>query len=236
MKKVAIYYIATSQYIIFFDEFIRNINNFLPGIEKKIILITDSDNVNYSNRSKDDIEVQQKHIDHHYWPIIALFKMYYIDKFFDGECDYHFYFNANMIFYKELILDSCFDLYVMNHYCGKDMPFMTLNRNKRCIEVPRSAECYIDSSEILGNVIYCQTAFFGGKTDTMKHMLSEVNNMLRNDLSYNIIADWHDETYFNKYMIKNYWNSNRIEKVSITNMAEYARLLGKGDYFNKFEL
>jgi len=45
MNKIAIYYIATNKYIIFFDDCFNGLNNFFPSVKKKVILITDCDNI-----------------------------------------------------------------------------------------------------------------------------------------------------------------------------------------------
>ena len=77
--KIAVYYVATKQYIMFFDAFLGGLKNFFPNISKKVVLITDCDNVNFEEKSSDKIEIVQKHIDHYYWPIPTLFKMFYIE-------------------------------------------------------------------------------------------------------------------------------------------------------------
>jgi hypothetical protein len=60
--------------------------------------------------------------------------------------------------------------------------------------------------------------------------------MLKEDLKHNIIPIWHDETYLNKYLLKYFWNNNIVGNVNIISIYDYATLLDKNDYFDKFNL
>ena len=50
MNKIAVYYIATNKYIVLFDEFISGLKYFFPNVKKKVILITDCDDVDFSKK------------------------------------------------------------------------------------------------------------------------------------------------------------------------------------------
>ena len=238
MNKIAIYYIATNKYILFFEEFLNGLSFFFPNTPKKVILITDYNNIDFSLRGKDNIEIKQEHIDHYYWPIPTLFKMFYIEKFFADDCDYHFYFNANMKLVREPKFDENFDICFMKHYLSDSLPLYIINNgnNNNCVVPPSWAKCYISKSEIPNHAKYCQAGFFGGSTNGMKHLISDINEMIKDDLRHNIIPIWHDETYLNKYLLKYYWNNNTIGNVNIINIRDYAVFLDKKDYFDKFNL
>jgi hypothetical protein len=236
--KIAVYYIATNQYIMFFDMFLNGLENFFPNISKKVILITDCDNVNFEEKSSGKIEIVQKHIDHYYWPIPTLFKMFYIEKFFADDCDYHFYCNANMRFTKEFSIDIPFGMCFMKHYLSDRLPLYVINNgnNNNCVIPPSWAKCHISQSEIPSGAKYCQGGFFGGSSEKVVHLLQNINEMIKDDLKHNIIPIWHDETYLNKYLLKFYWNNNIIGDVKIVNIREYAELMDKNDYFDKFKI
>lgn len=238
MKKIAIYYIATSQYINFFNEFLDGIINFFPKVKKKVILITDVENIDIKALERDEIEIEQKHIGHYFWPIPTLFKMFYIKNFFADDCDYHFYCNANMKFVKEFKMDEPFDMCFMKHYLSDRLPLYVINNgnNNNCVIPPSWAKCSISSNEIPNGAKYCQGGFFGGKSEKVLHLLNDINRMLKDDLKHNIIPIWHDETYLNKYLLKFYWNNNMIGMVNVVNIRDYAEFLNKDDYFNKFDL
>ncbi len=238
MKKIAIYYIATNKYILFFDDFLDSLNLFFPNINKKVIVITDCNNIDFSSKGSNGVEIRQEHIDHHFWPIPTLFKMFYIEKFLDDDCDYHFYCNANIKFNKVFQFDESINMCFMKHYLSDRLSLYTINNgnNNNCVTPPSWAKCYISKDEIPINAKYCQAGFFGGNSEKFSNLLYSVNDMLKEDLKHNVIPIWHDETYLNKYLLKNYWGDNNIGNVSIINIYDYATLLNKDDYFNKFDL
>lgn len=238
MNKIAVYYIATNKYIVLFDEFISGLKYFFPNVKKKVVLITDCDDIDFKEKRTDEIEIVQNHIDHYYWPINALFKMFYIDKFFADDCDYHFYFNANLKFTKVFEINDDFDMCINQHFYSDRLSFYAINNgnNNNCVVPPSWAKCHISQREIPSNAKYCQDCFFGGKTESIKHMLTDVNIMIKDDLNHHIIPLWQDETYFNKYLLKFFWNENIIGTVNIVSIYDYATLLNKDDYFDKFNL
>lgn len=238
MNKIAIYYIATNQYIVFLDGFLEGLSNFFPDIPKKVVVITDCETIDFSKKSTDNIEVINKHIDHYYWPIPTLFKMFYIDKFFADDCDYHFYCNANMKFIKTFEIKEDFDMTFMVHYLSNQLSLYRINNGNcnNCVVPPVWAKCHISKEEIPNGAKYCQGGFFGGKTDKVSSLLNDINDMLKEDLKHNIIPIWHDETYLNKFLIQNYWQLNIIGKVRIVDIYSYAEFMKKDDYFDKFNI
>lgn len=238
MNKIGIYYIATNKYVTFFDTFLEGLVNFFPTVKKKVILITDCDKINFEEKSTEEIEVVQKHIDHHYWPIPTLFKMFYMDKFFTEDCDYHFFCNSNIKFTKKYEFDEEYDMHLSKHYLSNQLSMYTINNgnNNNCVIPPTWAKCHISPQEIPYYALYCQGGFFGGKTEKIHHLLNDINDMLKEDLKHNIIPIWHDETYLNKYLLKYFWNNNIVGNVNIISIYDYATLLDKNDYFDKFNL
>jgi hypothetical protein len=222
----------------FFEEFLKGLENFFPIFKKRVILITDCDNVNFEEKSSDEIEIVQRHIDHYYWPIPTLFKMFYIEKFFASDCNYHFYCNANMKFTREFKIDVPFDMCFMKHYLSDRLPLYVINNgnNNNCVIPPSWAKCYISQLEIPNRAKYCQAGFFGGSTEKVSHLLKNINEMIKDDLKHNVIPIWHDETYLNKYLLKFYWNNNTIGDVRVVNIRDYAELMNKDSYFDKFTL
>jgi hypothetical protein len=237
MEKVAIYYIATNQYITFFEGFMEGIDKLFPNKKKKVVVITDSEK-DYSSYAQEGIEIEQKHIDHYFWPIPTLFKMYYIKMFLAEDCDYHFYCNANMKFEKEFTIENDFDCCFMVHYLSNKLPLYVINNGNcnDCVIPPSWAKCHISPQEIPMGAKYCQGGFWGGRTEKIIPFLDDINNMIKDDLKHNIIPIWHDETYLNKFLLKNYWNDNNIGNVKIVNIREYVTFLEKDKYFDKFNI
>jgi hypothetical protein len=76
---------------------------FYPEFHKTIIIISDglTEYNNYYDKEY-NIHYKVKYIDHYPWPINTLFKTKYIyDNIID--CDYAFYFNADMEFNKKIV-------------------------------------------------------------------------------------------------------------------------------------
>ena len=238
MNKIAVYYIATDKYINFFSQFLNSLKLFFPNVKKKVILITDDEKNYIDIKTIGNIEIKKEHIDHHFWPIPTLFKMFYIQKFFAYDCDYHFYCNANMNFLNEFEINDSFDMCFMGHYLNDRLPFYTINYGNcnNCIVPPNWAKCHISKEEIPKEAKYCQAGFFGGKSDNVLHLLKSINEMLKDDLKHNIIPIWHDETYLNKYLLKYYWNENKIGEVKLVNIRDYVEFMDKNKYFDKFNL
>lgn len=235
MNKIAIYYIATNKYINFFNDFLKSLNYFFPDVSKKVVLITDYDKELQINTN---IEIKKEHIDHYYWPIPTLFKMFYIEKFLVDDCDYHFYCNANMMFNRDFNINEPFDMCFMEHYLSDRLSLYTINNGNcnNCVIPPSWAKCHISEKDVPFNAKYCQAGFWGGKTKNVLHLLHNVNGMLKEDLKHNIIPIWHDETYLNKYLLDFYWNGNQIGNVKIVNIRDYTVFMDKNNYFDKFNL
>lgn len=177
---IAIYYIATGTYKLLFEDFYNSVPNFLPQYNKKIILISDG-----LEEYKDKEDIIYHHIDDYPWPIITLFKMDYILRFFDYGSDYHFYFNANSIINKiefELNKDS---LILAQHSC-----------------------------KVLREYNPVQAAFFGGNTQVMLDCCKGVSALVEKGLLANQIPQFHDETYLNIWS-RDYNNKVVMDLLSI---------------------
>ena len=62
---------------------------------------------------------------------------------------------------------------------------------------PSSTACVLDS----GDNHYLQASFFGGYSDSVLEMATEVNEIIKQDLKIRYIAKWFDESYMNKFLL-----------------------------------
>jgi len=62
---------------------------------------------------------------------------------------------------------------------------------------PSSTAYVLDS----GNNHYLQACFFGGYTNSVLEMATEINEMIKQDLKIRYIAKWFDESYMNKFLL-----------------------------------
>lgn len=203
IPRLAIYYIATSNYKAGFEFFNKNLHYFYPEFNKTVVILSDGltewDKVISKNPEGTEINYEVYHIDHFCWPIIALFKMKLIlDHKID--CDYVCYFNANLQFNKD------YD-YSTNNI---DLTGLNLSRPCTCNEnsefdgsgfawaINKKSQAYIEEP-----YTYISGGLFLGPPEIVYKMCEEVNEMVEIDLNKNIIPQWHDESYLNKWRLQN---------------------------------
>lgn len=204
-KIVGIYYIATGIYKNNFKKFLESIHNFLPIYNKTIILLTDGLE-EYKNYSKDNINIEHHYIEDHPWPIVALFRFHYILKY-KTNYDYIFFINSNAVI-KENKSINWFDqnkINVTKHFTYRSGILTTY-------EMLLPSDDNPNSTSYIGNIeyTYCQSGFFGGPNNLIYEMCEDIVNIIDIDLKNNIIAKWHDETYFNKWLYSKKYDNRLI--------------------------
>ncbi len=199
-KTIGIYYIGTGIYINNFNSFLESIKNFFPNNHKIIILLSDTTE-KYDTLSTDNITIKQYTIEDHPWPIVALFRFHYLLKY-KIDTDYVFFFNSNSIIQPNKLV-SWFNetkINVTKHFTYR-------SGIKTTYELLLPSDDNPNSTSYIGNIeyTYCQSGFFGGPSNLVYKMCEDIVKMINIDLNNNIIAKWHDETYFNKWLYdKNY--------------------------------
>ena len=198
MNEIAILYIATGEYINFFDDFYLSAEKyFLPESKKKYFLFTDIDNNKFVN--VDNIEVI--HVDKLPWPLNTLLRFAYFKMIFNQliHYEYTFYFNANAKFvnyFDESELPKKEDNYLLGviHPGYKNRPrfLYPFERNK-------DVSCHIG---FLSGADYFQGCLNGGRTKEYIELIETCDNNVRLDLKRNLIAKVHDESYLNHFFLK----------------------------------
>ncbi len=199
MKHLVIYFIATSRYKRGFISFKESLKYFFPEMRKTVIILSDGLE-NWNNKEEFDITYKVFHVDHFYWPIITLFKMKYILDH-RQDCDFVCYFNADLQFnpdYKTP-LSKILDLTKLNltrhgwHYDDTlyDGSIFANNINEESLAF------------ISHEYTYVQACFFFGPKEIVYKMCKDVSNWVKLDLMKNIIPQWHDESYLNKWCEEN---------------------------------
>lgn len=193
-KKIAVYYIATGDYTKLFPDFLESLQNFFPNNEKRVKLISDGLE-EYKNYKKGNVIVDLcPRINDYPWPVVALYKMWHILQNIDHDCDYACYFNANSIIHPHD--NNCFDLSKLT------VPFHSFNSKKKkydpweYVNINPSSSAYLEN----GTYEYIQSGFFFGSVDLVETMCKDVVLLLKNDTARHIFAQWHDESYFNKWI------------------------------------
>ena len=205
-KKIAVYYIATGEYKALFPDFLESLNNFFPEYEKIVKLISDGLE-EYASYSKGNVRVDLcPRINHYPWPVVTLYKMWHILENFDDTCDYACYFNANAIVYPHVA-----NVFNMNKITTSYHSFDSKTEHYDiwpCIKLNPKSCAYLENK----TYEYIQAAFFFGPNNLMKRLCENIVGMVKQDTNSYIFAQWHDESYLNKWCVE---NANLVDKKSI---------------------
>lgn len=203
--KIAILYICTGKYSIFWEDFYASSEKcFLPDCEKTYFVFTDNKHLEYSTNNNVKIIKQNKLG----WPFDTLdrFKMFrrIIPEL--SNTDYTFFFNANSVLIAEIKKEEIIcnkPLIGALHPCfyDKTSELFIYERNKH-------SKAYIPFGE--GNH-YFMGAFNGGKSEYFIDLIQTLSERIEHDKKNNIIAIWHDESHLNKYY---YENSDKVNVLS----------------------
>lgn len=208
--KIAILYIATGRYTIFWKDFyISSEKYFLTNCEKHYFVFTDCQESLFGEKSNNNISrIYQKKLG---WPYDTLMRFDMFLKIEDKlkQFDYIFFLNANMIFIKHIteeILPEKEGLLGVLHpgYQGKSRETFTYDENPKSL-------AYIPKTE---GQYYFMGSFNGGKSENYLELINELNRNIKTDLSNNIIALWHDESHLNRYFINH--NCKILSKIYAT--------------------
>lgn len=196
MNRIAILYICTGKYDIFWQEFFESYEeNFLPDSEKEYFVFTDADFLFGEDQCSRIHKIYQERLG---WPYDTLmrYNMFYSIKEQIISFDYTFFMNANCkcvsVITEEEFLPKSKDILVVQHpgeYNKKPIKY-SYDRN------PQST-AYIPRGE--GRFYICG-GINGGKTDAYLKLVEELKRNIEIDMGKNVIAKWHDESHINHYI------------------------------------
>lgn len=199
MAKVAILYICTGKYTVFWKDFYKSFErNFLRKSSKDYFVFTD-EKIDFLSK-KNVHKIYQKNLG---WPYDTLmrFKMFESIKGKLQKYDYIFFFNANMQCIKEIKEKD----FLPNDLKGEKL-VMTIHpgfyklKLKYCpYERRKASTAYVPYRSGRHYVI---GALNGGKTKEYLKLISSLNKDTNIDLENNIIALVHDESHLNAYIVK----------------------------------
>ena len=195
---VGVLYIATGQYLSYFDEFYSSSEKYF-FINKKKHYFVFTDKTDYLGLIKPNVTVfYQKQMP---WPYITLlrFKMFTERKGDLKKCDYLFFCNANSLFLDyvgEEILPGSDNSEMVG---ATSNPFV-FSRNKREWAYDRNprSSAFVHFEE---GRFYFRGGFNGGTSQAYLKMSEVLDNRIQRDLKENVIALWHDESHLNRYFI-----------------------------------
>jgi len=194
--RIAVITIATGRYDIFIPGLVESCEkNFLPTLEKKYFIFTDSDNIKSSGNV---IRIEQKKL---VWPFDTMMRFHMFNSIKEQLIgfDYVFFMNANLKIKSTVgnfILetpDGCGLIATLHPgFYSKPKIFYPLERNPMSVfYLPENKEKN-----------YYQGCFNGGKSSDFLKMSEELSHLIDIDLRQNIIPIWHDESALNWYLIE----------------------------------
>ncbi|MFC6102637.1 family 6 glucosyltransferase [Olivibacter domesticus] len=193
MKKVAVLYICTGRYSIFWKDFYKSAKSKLfANSSLEFFVFTDQD----IDVSTNDVHlIYQEKMG---WPYDTLMRFHLFSKIKDElkHFDYIFFMNANLIVEKEIsssLLPDKEDLFGVIHpgFYNKDPAEFTYERNSK-------STAYIPQGK---GHHYFMGGFNGGKSSAFIQLIEQLSSNIQMDLDNNIIAIWHDESHLNRYFL-----------------------------------
>jgi len=194
-KDIAILYICTGDYVVFWKEFYESMEEkFVPTMKKDYFVFTDSKSI-YGDKNVNVHIIPQKNLG---WPGNSLYRfhMFLSQKENLEKFKYIFFLNANVICKNEIneddILPKEEGIVFVKHFAFYNKP-----NTKFTYERNQNSTAYIPMGE--GKYYICGGAN-GGKTKNYLKMCEELKSRIDKDDENGITAIWHDESHINRYL------------------------------------
>lgn len=197
-KKVAILYIATGRYTVFWDYFYQSAeSNLLRECKKHYFVFTDDKEL---LKKKTDQNISYISQDKLGWPYDTLMRF---DIFLSIEdrlntFDYIYFFNANTEILKPIDAQDILPIHQQNLVFAIQPHAFHRNKKKYTYDRNPNSTAYIAMNE---GKYYFSGALNGGRAGAYLEMCRQLSRNTHIDLSNEQIALWHDESHLNKYAL-----------------------------------
>ena len=194
---MAILYIATGKYDVFWSEFYSSCESlFCNNTEKHYFVFTDSEQINNS------ANVTKVYQDSLGWPFNTMFRYKMFLRVKDLLCNYDWviFFNGNCQF-KQIISENDifgnnqqYDLLAVKHpgFYNKLPSDFTYEKRELSTAFVANAHYYFAGG------------INGGKSSVFLPLIHHLTDNIEGDLQNGIVAVWHDESHWNAYLNNNY--------------------------------
>lgn len=198
MTRIAMLYICTGAYTVFWPEFYRSFGeNFLPGCEKRYFVFTDDDALPFAGAA----DVELIHQEALPWPYSTMkrFSMFLRREETLRGFDFVFFFNANLVC-RQTVTEEEFlprtaageTLLVVQQpgFWNRRPLFYSYDRNPRCTAyIPYN--CGRD---------YVSGGLNGGTGPAFLDLCRELDARTERDIANGVTPLWHDESQLNRYI------------------------------------
>ena len=195
---VAVLYICTGKYTVFWPDFYKTFRqNFLPECAKTFFVFTDAPAIEYDTEP----DVRRIYQEAYDWPYSTLkrFEMFLSQEEALKAFDYLFFANANLLceqvvtaeeFLPRTQLGEVLLVVQQPGFWDKTPPFYSYDRNPKCrAYIPYN--CGRD---------YVSGGLNGGTSEAFLAMCHTLAKRTDDDLADGVIALWHDESQLNRYI------------------------------------
>jgi hypothetical protein len=196
MTRVGIILIATGRYISFFEPVYQSYEKyFLPKYEKNYFLFTDSDKSFHPNVITYKIERKG-------FPDDTLYRYHHFMKIKKEVME-----KVDVVYYTDVDMKAVFpigDEILPNNekpLIAVAHPGYFLRNRMGTPENRMRSHAYIDPTE--KRPFYVCGGVQGGLTKNYFEASENISNMIDKDSNKDIVAIWHDESYWNRYMVSN---------------------------------
>jgi len=197
MSKIAILYVCTGKYDVFWEGFFESAErNFFPELEKEYFVFSDSERMNRLQDAKVHVYYQTKSG----WPYDTLLRYNWFCTIQDvlSEYDYCFFCNANTRFLKK-VTETLVPLPTQ----GKPLVLAIHTRSyDDHLGVSFQPERNPESEACIPEGTLCRAyagGFWGGTGEAVVQMCCTLRDRVARDLKKGIIAIWHDQSHLIKY-------------------------------------
>jgi histo-blood group ABO system transferase len=190
--KICILLIATNRYVQFINPLLETIDkNFLSGHDVDALIFTNQE------LDVDSDRIRISKIEHEPWPMPTLKRYHYFlqEKEHIMKYDYCFYLDVDMAIVDKVGDEILGDLVATIHPGMWASPPDAFTYERR--QTSRAFVAYGQGSK------YYAGGFNGGKPDEFLKMSETIVTNIDIDLKNNIIAEWHDESHMNHYLLSN---------------------------------
>jgi hypothetical protein len=195
-NKIAILYICTGKYKVFWKDFyMSSEKHFFNNDQKHYFVFTDATDLIFDS----NVTIINKKCEGFPHDSLFRFDMFLEIEKFILEYDYVFFFNANMLFLKDVNSEifPCGNfkgligvIHPLGHKYKKFPSMFTYERNKKSL-------AYIKKEN--KNFKYYMGGLNGGTVFEYYEMVKECSKNIHIDYNNNIVAVFHDESHLNKY-------------------------------------
>lgn len=197
--KIGILYICTGKYSVFWKDFYLSMEkNFVIDSEKHYFVFTDNPNIDFENTNSKIHKINQKDLG---WPDNTLMRFHI---FLQAEdklmlMDYIFFFNSNLLV-QNIITANDFLPSDSNNLTATIHPgFYNKKRSSFTYEKNKRSTAYIKKDQ---GEHYFAGGLNGGKTINYLEAIKIMRANIDIDIKNKIIAVWHDESHWNKFLIE----------------------------------